>query len=114
MYQIFLLLVGTSLFLLGLSVGGVVEYRRISKRAEKREEVYLYNLEQTAQMIFRIENKLDNLSRRSEDRWQVTKQVHLALIKPEKTQSIRPQNSTPPMPWRFCDDPDATDPGYET
>ena len=113
MYEIVLLLTGTSLFFLGLSVGGVIEYRRMSKRAEQREEVYLYNLEQTAQMIYRIENKLNTITQKSNDRWNIAKEIHLAVVEAKNTQRVRLSENTPPLPWRFCSDPDATDPGYD-
>ena len=115
LYEIVLMLSGISLFLLGLAIGGVIEYKRLAKRVEEREEVYLYNLEQTAKMIYRIENKLESISIRNDSRWEITKEAHLAVmhLEKEKTQILRMPERTPSLPWRFDDDPDVTDPGVD-
>ena len=113
MYEIVLLLIGTSLFLLGLSVGGVIEYRRMSNKAARREEVYLYNLAQTAKMIHRIENKIATGAKKSDDRWNITKEIHHAVVDTKNTQRVKLQEHTPPLPWQFSNDPDVTDPGYD-
>ena len=102
-------LVSTSLFILGIAIGGIIEYRRTEKRLLTHFSTEKTKQDEIARTIKNIDTKLRLINRKCN---QSTVAIHnlkkqLEPYDPEKTQIIPKVTprvvETPPLPYRITD-----------
>jgi hypothetical protein len=97
-------LVGVSIFGLGIGLGGIIEHARALKHTNERDEVYLHNVEMIVQMLHRAEERIMILNERISYTTEEMRRVEDKMINfdPEETQPIDVrfirENETPSMP----------------
>ena len=64
--NIIFVVVGISLFLLGIAVGGVIEFHRNNERSKKERETFSHNAEKILQSLDFIHHRLEGLDSKVE------------------------------------------------
>jgi uncharacterized membrane protein len=98
-----------SVFLLGVSIGGIIEYRRSSKRFEERDAELVHNYVQIAGAISDIDGRLRLINKKCQYNTDGIQRIALAMehYDPDRTQVFqtpkptRRHRDTPSLPYRL-------------
>ena len=110
------IMLGASIFGIGIAIGGIIEYKLVTKVLKDRDEVYHHNIEEIGQSLDCIEGRIRDLHTRISNTTDEIRIVKGKIDKydPEITQMIDMRNQrvsqeTPPLPYRISDHLESSD-----
>ena len=110
------IMLGASIFGIGIAVGGVIEYKLVTRSLKDRDEIYHHNIEEIGRSLDCIESRIRVLHTRISSTTDEIRIVKGKIEKydPEITQMIDMRNQrvsqeTPPLPYSIKDTWESSD-----